>query len=196
MECSPYIEVTGSAQIVTTPDEINLQIILREYYDGSFKISIAEQEAKMKNMLKIAGVDITKLTLANINEDYITITKRKKEVNDEKRYYLTVSTVPILVSALQVFNDLNIKDVKIISVVYSNVDGLRQKAKIKAIQDAKEKAGLLVSAIGNKLGKPLLIKEEYFSSNDTDEEIKEDDFVLEFRKIIIQSRILARFGIE
>jgi len=196
IETTPYIEVIGSAQIVVIPDEINLQIILKEYYDGGFKITVAEQEAKMKNMLKIAGIEISKLSLAKPNDDYVTIVKMNKSNTDEKRYSLTVSTVSMLVGALQVFNDLSIKDVKIISVSHSNIGGLMQEVKIKAIQDAKEKAKSLVSALGNRLGKTLIIKEDNYFPKEENEVIKEDEFGIEFKKIILKSNIYARFAIE
>jgi len=196
IETTPHIEVTGSAQIIVIPDEINLQINIKEYYDGGFKITVAEQEAKMKNMLKIAGVDVSKLTPLILNEEYVTIVKRSKNTNDEKRYSLTVSNVSMLVGALQVFNDLNIKDAKIISVTHSNINGLKQEVKTKAILDAKEKAKLLVSALGGKLGKPLIIRDNNIFSNDEIEDVREDEFVLAFKKIIIQCSIYARFAME
>ncbi|MCL2290030.1 MAG: SIMPL domain-containing protein [Bacteroidetes bacterium] len=212
IENLPYIEMNGSAQVEVVPDRINMQIVLREYIDGRFKVTIAEQEMKMINMLKIAGIDMSKLNLANVNADYVTITKRNTEVITEKTYHLTVSTVQMLTSAFQVLNDLNIKDARIISVTHSKMDSLQQATRIEAIRDARDKAGSLLRSIGSKLGKPLIIRENSFfpfggdmilvrrtgtpNAMEVAEDIMEDENVLEFRKIKIQSSIYARFAIE
>jgi len=212
IETTPHIEVIGSAQMEVIPNEVNVQITLREHFDGKFKITIFEQEMKMKNMFKIAGVDLTKLNLANVNADYVTVTKKNKNITAERIYILTVSTVPMLTSSFQVLNDLNIKEARVISATHSQMDSLRQVVRIKALQDAKAKAGASLRAIGNRLGKPLIIKEIDFLpfENDvilakhidvsnlakTKEDIIEDEYVLEFKKIKIQSSVFARFAIE
>jgi hypothetical protein len=196
-ENTPYIETTGYAQVVAIPDIINVQITLKEYYDGIYKITIAEQEAKMKNMLKIVGVDLTKISLEE-NTDMVTITKKNKEVITEKNYHLTLLGVPMFKNTYQVLNDLNIHDKRVTSVFHSQMDSLRQAVKIKAIQDAKAKANALVNAIGNRLGNPLIIRATELDPllDDLIEDIVEDDYVLEFKKIIIQSTIHVRFAIE
>jgi len=193
------------------PDKINMQIVLREFIDGRFIVKISEQEIKMVNMLKIAGVDVSKLVLADVNADYVTVRKKNTEAITEKIYILTVSSVNMLVSAFQVLNDLKITDASIISVTHSQIDSLRHATKIAAVKDAKEKAGTLLRAIGNKLGKPLIIRENTFfpfggdmmfarrtGTADVMEvaDIVEDENVLEFRKIKIQSSMYARFAIE
>ena len=197
IENTPHIEVTGTAQMEVIPNAITIKITLKEYFEGKFKVTIGEQEAKMKNMLKIAGVDLSKLNLANERADYTMITKKSRDVVTEKIFTLTLSSVPILASTYQVLSDLNINDVKTISATHSQMDSLKQAVKIKAIQDAKEKAKSLVGAIGNKLGKPLIIKEnETASVRKNEEDIIEDEYMLAFRKIKIQSSVFVRFAVE
>jgi hypothetical protein len=188
----------GYAQVEAVPNQINLQITLKEYYDGVYKITIAEQEAKMKNMLKIVGVDMDKVGFEGENADYVTITKKPKENITEKRYYLTLSGAAMYTNTFQVLNDLNIRDTKVISVSHSQMDVLKQTVKIQALQDAKAKADALVSAIGNKLGKPLIIRDNEYVlfPDDINEEITEDEYGIAFKKIILQSSIYARFAIE
>jgi hypothetical protein len=207
IETTPYIEVTGNAKIEAIPDIIIIQIALKEYYDGNFKITVLEQEAKMKSMLKITGIDLSKLTPLSSNEDYITITKKEKNLISDKTYILTVSNVPLLTSTFQVLNDLNIKDAKVVSASHSQMETLIANAKTKAIQDAKEKATLMLRAIGNTLGKPLIIRENYHIDEnktkiststpfDSNSNIIEDDYMLEIRKMIVESVVYARFAIE
>jgi uncharacterized protein YggE len=198
IENTPYIEMTGYAQLEVIPNQINVQITLKEYYDGIYKITIAEQEAKMKNMLKIVGVDITTISLEEENSEYVTVSKKSKEVINEKIYHLILSGTLMFTNTFQVLNDLNIRDVKVVSVSHSQMDILRQAVKIQALQDAKAKAAALVNAIGNILGQPLMIKEneQELYPEDLNEDIMEDEYVLEFKKIKIQNSVYTRFAIE
>ncbi|MDR2972800.1 MAG: SIMPL domain-containing protein [Bacteroidales bacterium] len=203
IENTPYIEVTGNAQLEIIPDIINVQIVLNEYYDGNFKVTINEQEAKMKNMLRIVGVDLSKLNLLNENADNVTITKKEKEITNNKTFIVTLSNVSMLTSIFQVLNDLNIKDTKFVSATHSKMDSLRLVVKRNAIIDAKEQATFILSAIGNTLGEPLIIKENIYAdknktSTDSERnfEIIDNEYVLGFKKIKIQCSIYARFAIE
>ena len=211
-ETAPRIEVTGNAEIEVIPNVINVQITLKEYLDGQFKVTVSEQETKMRNMLKIAGVDLSKLNLANENADFVTVTKKNRYEAADKTFILTVSSPYLLTNTFQVLNGLNIKDAKVISVTHSKMDSLRQAARIMALQDAKTKANSLIRGIGNRLAKPLVIKEVDFIpfENDvmrpkntdpantarTKEGIIEDEYTVEFKKIKIQSAVFVRFAIE
>jgi hypothetical protein len=195
---TPYIEVIGNAQLEVIPNQINMQITLKEYYDGIYKITIVEQEAKMKNMLKIVGVNTTNISLGDENADYVTVSKKSKEVINEKTYHLILTSASMFTNTFQVLNDLHIHDAKVVSVSHSQMDSLRQAVKILALQDAQTKARALVNAVGNKLGKPLIIKVNDYDpyQEDLNEDIMEDEYVLEFKKIKIQNSIYARFAIE
>jgi hypothetical protein len=195
---TPYIEAIGYAQMEVVPNQINMQITLKEYYDGIYKITIAEQELKMKNMLKIVGVDMSKISLEEENTEYVTVSKKNKEVIAEKTYHLVLSSTSMFTNTFQVLNDLKITDARVVSVSHSQINNLRQEVKILALQDAKAKANALVSAIGNNLGKPLIIKENESElyPEEINEDIMEDEYVLEFKKIKIQNSIYTRFAIE
>jgi len=178
------------------PNEINVQITLKEYLEGKYKVTVSEQEAKMKNMFKIAGIDLSKLNLANENADFVTVTKKDRDiVVTDKTFILTVTSPYMLTNTFQVLSGLNIKDARVVSVTHSQMDSLQQVVKVKAIQDAKEKAKSLLGAIGSRLGKPLIVRElDLFIVEDKD--IVENEYELVFRKINIQSSVFARFAIE
>ena len=196
IETNPQIEVIGSAQMEVIPNEINVQITLKEYLEGKYKVTVSEQEAKMKNMFKIAGIDLSKLNLANENADFVTVTKKDRDiVVTDKTFILTVTSPYMLTNTFQVLSGLNIKDARVVSVTHSQMDSLQQVVKVKAIQDAKEKAKSLLGAIGSRLGKPLIVRElDLFIVEDKD--IVENEYELVFRKINIQSSVFARFAIE
>jgi hypothetical protein len=205
-EITPYIEVTGYAQMSVAPDIFNLQIVLKEYLDGKFKVTVSEQETKMKNMFKIAGVDMSKLRLKNLDNDYVVVINKENNATTEKIYILTLTTLPMLTSTLQVLSDLNINDAQIISATHSQIDTYRQSVRTSAVQDAKDRANSLLKSFGNRVGKPLIIREYEFypygegaliaTEEEINEYIVEDEYVLAFKKIRIQSAIFVRFAIE
>ncbi|MCG9910700.1 MAG: SIMPL domain-containing protein [Flavobacteriales bacterium] len=155
----PYIEVTGYAENEIIPDEIFIGFSLRERYEGRIKITISEQEEKLKSALEAIGIDLKNLFLSDVNAGYIKITWQKKDVLTKKDYTLKVGDASTLSLVFQEFEKLSISGAKISKVSHSNIENLKKDLRIKAIKIAKEKADYLLEAIGEQTGKPLIITE-------------------------------------
>jgi hypothetical protein len=82
----PYIEVTGTAEKEVVPDEIYIGIIICEKYVNKVKVTIEEQEEKLKTAVKLLGIDLTNLYLSDANADYTKIRWQKKDVLTKKDY--------------------------------------------------------------------------------------------------------------
>lgn len=214
----PYIEVTGTAEKEVIPDELYLRIVIRERYVQKTKITVEEQEEKLKAAIKAIGIQTENLYLTNANADYVKISRQKKDVLTRKDYTLKVNDAPTLGKVFQELEKLEITDAFIEKVSYSKMDELRKEVHIQAIQAAKEKADYLLQAIGEKTGKPLIIKEEdpaygthynvrsnvvfdessygtYFGM--VEGKNKEDlDDEIQFRKINVQISIYVKFAIQ
>ncbi len=54
------IEVTGSAETLITPNEFTFRITLRERIENKQKVTIDQQEARLKDGLAKIGVDMLK----------------------------------------------------------------------------------------------------------------------------------------
>ncbi len=158
-EEQPYIEVTGSAEKEVIPDEIFIQIIIRERYVNRTKVTIEEQEEKLKNSVKSIGIDLTNLYLSDANADYVKISWQKKDVLTKKDYTLKVTNAMTVGQVFQDLEKLEITDASISKVSHSKIDSLRKEVRIMAIKAAKEKADYLLAAIGEQTGKPLIITE-------------------------------------
>ncbi len=94
-EEKPYIEVTGSADHEVIPDEIYINIVIREKYVNKEKVTIESQEEKLKTFLKVIGIDIKNLYLSDVNADYVKVKWRTKDVLTKKDYTLKVATAAI-----------------------------------------------------------------------------------------------------
>lgn len=213
-EEQPYIEVTGTAEKEIIPDEIYIGIIIREKYVNKVKVTIEEQEEKLKNAVKLLGIDLTNLYLSDANADYVKVRWQKKDVLTKKDYTLKVSNATTVGQVFQELEKLEITDAFISRVSHSKLDSLRKEVKIMAIKAAKDKADYLLTAIGEQTGKPLIIKEnetlplsnltgvnirggrsESFFIDGVKVRDKEDDEI-QFQKIKIQTSIYVKFSIK
>lgn len=158
-EEQPYIEVTGTAEKEVVPDEIYIGIVILEKYVNKVKITIEEQEEKLKSAVKSIGIDLTNLYLSDANADYVKVRWQKKDVLTKKDYTLKVSNATIVGQVFLELEKLEITDAFISKVSHSKMDSLRKDVKIMAIKAAKDKADYLLAAIGEQTGKPLIIKE-------------------------------------
>lgn len=215
-EEAPYIEVTGSAEKEVIPDEIYIGIIIREKYVNKVKITIEEQEDKLKTAVKSLNIDLTNLYLSDANADYVKVRWQKKDVLTKKDYTLKVSTATTVGQVFLELEKLEITDAFISRVNYSKMDSLRKEVKILSIKAAKDKADYLLSAIGEQTGKPLVIKENEILPNRSLSNVNirgsrsseteyfidgikvksEDNNEIQFQKIKIQMSIYAKFSIK
>lgn len=158
----PYIEITGTAEREVIPDEIYIGISLKEKYNNREKITIEVQEEKLKQLVKSLDIDVTNLSVSRADADYVKVSWNKKDVITKKYYTLKVSDAFTVSRVFQGLEDLDVPDANISKVNYSKMDSLRKEVRILAIIAAKEKAEYMLSALGEKLGKPLIISENVF----------------------------------
>ncbi len=213
VEEKPFIEITGRVEQEIIPDEIYLNIVIREKYVNKDKVSIEIQEEKLKTALKEIGVDFKNLYLSDANADYVKVKWRTKDVLTKKDYTLKVINAATVGQVFQQLEKIEITDANIIKVNHSKIDSLKKDVRIMAIKAAKIKADYLLLAIGEQTGKPLIIREvdnSYMDPSmlnvrggrtsatsylvDGNKVNGEDD--IQFQKIKIQSAIYIKFSIK
>ncbi|WP_198315111.1 SIMPL domain-containing protein [Chitinophaga sp. MD30] len=89
------IEVNGSAEIEITPDEIYLNIALREYKNKSGKVDISTLEKQLQKAVTDAGIPKENFTIENVfGTNYDMWWKKKKNDQDflaRKQYRLKLN---------------------------------------------------------------------------------------------------------
>jgi len=208
------IEVTGTAEKEVVPDEIYIQITLREKYINKNKIGIEEQEEKLKNVIKSLGLDLKNLFLSDANADYVKIRWKTKDILTKKDYNLKVADAKTLGKVFQELEKIEITDAFIARVNHSKLDSLKKEIKITAIKSAKEKADYLLAAIGEQAGRPMLIQENEsipyqpmlrmttrsaetaVYNLDASQAKAEENYEIEFQKIKIATSVFVRFSIK
>lgn len=208
-EESPYIEVTGTAEQEVIPDEIYIEITIKEKYANRVKVSIEEQETKLKEAIKSLGINLENLSLSDASADYVKIKWQKKDVLTSKDYTLKVSHASTVGQVFMELEKLEITEASISKVNHSKMDSLKKEIKIKAIKDAKDKADYLLNVIGEQTGKPLIIRENEIypirtlaapliksSRSNYDATIEEESNEIQFQKIKLQTSIYVKFSIK
>ena len=148
----PYIEVSGSADTLVTPNEIFIRILLAEK-DTRDRVPIEELETKMVNALKALGLDTEKdLTTADMTSNFKFYLLKSKDVMKSKLYTLKVKDA---VTASQVFmklEELGISNTSIDRVDYSDLESIRNTMRTNAIENAKARAIALTKPLNQSVG--------------------------------------------
>ena len=209
-DIKPFIEVIGTAETEIIPDEIYLNISVKERMEKGKKLTIDILENQLKGQLKIIGIPEKNLSISDINAVLAKTGWWKEEVLSIANYTLKVNGADKLKTLFESFKKLKISDVNITKATHSSIIELRKKNRIKAIKIAKEKSDYLLSAIGEKTGKPIMINE--ISQNNQQNftlanQINVSGYgisklrgfkneIVQFEKIKISSSIYIKFGIK
>ena len=210
-ETKPFIEVVGTAETEIIPDEIYVNISLKERIEKGDKLTIQFLEDQLKKQLIDVGIPKENLFISDVNAVLAKTGWFTEEVLSIANYSLKVNGADKLKQLFECFKKLKISDVNITKATHSNIVELRKKNRIKAIKAAKEKADYLLIAIGEKTEKPMVINEisknnqpnytlanqinvtgygvSKFSSTERNQHVQ-------FEKIKISSSIYVKFSIK
>ncbi|QJD95440.1 SIMPL domain-containing protein [Mucilaginibacter robiniae] len=160
MDLRNRIEVTGNATQEITPDIIYVSISLKEYMDGKNKVTIDQLENQLEKAVNSAGVPKADFTINNVSAYNNTYQKKKNpDFLAAKQYRLKLQDLNRLNQILAVVDAKGIQSTNVDSYDYSKMDAIKRDLKIKALLNAREKAGYMLTAVGEKLGHPIDITE-------------------------------------
>lgn len=206
----PYIEVSGNADTLITPNEIYIRIVLSEK-DTRDRVPIEELEQKMVAALKGLGVDTEKdLTTSDMTSSFKSYLLKGKDVIKTKHYTLKVANA---VTASRVFiklEEMDVSNTSIERVNHSDLDNLRNAMRTKAIIDAKVRAMALTKPLNQSVGPAIhIVDAENVSQQlqgrvagiqvrgySTMQKIDTELPKIEFEKIRVSANINARFTLK
>lgn len=163
----PYpktITVSGSAEMEVIPDQIYVNIELREYQKrGEAKKElepIKEQFLQSCSQLGIADSNISIVSYTGFN-NYYWMRKRKRDPNlfASITYQVKFSGSKEMDALVEKLDDEATVNFLITKSSHSRMTEFRRQLKIQAVKAAKEKASYLTEAINEKLGEAITIKE-------------------------------------
>ena len=206
-----FIEVTGKSEIEVVPNEIYVDISLKERIENGKKLSIKLLENRLKEVLKEIQIPVESLFFSDVNAAISKTGWFREDILSTANYTLKVNGAQRLKLLFDQFKKLKISDANITKATHSKIKSLRKENRILAIKAAKEKADYLLAAIGEKTGKPIKINEtnmhnQYYaianysksksSYSSQEKKWSSSDKVVQFEKIKITSSIYIKFKIK
>lgn len=165
-QISKNIQVTGSAEMEIIPDEIYVNVELREYdKKGVGKIDIEKIKNNFLFNCKNIGLTEQEISIQNYqgwDHNYWWYKKNKKknpDMNASITYQIKFSNTKKIDELVKMLDDEATQNFSISKVTHSNIENYKKKLKILAVKDAKEKAIYLAEAIGEKVGEAITINE-------------------------------------
>ncbi len=157
----PIIEVTGSAEMDIIPDEIYVSVTLREFMFERKKQPIASIEKDFKEVTNNLKIDNKLISLEGVygTYDYDYKTQKRGEFLNAKTYIIKFSDLEKYNQLVMQLDKKGIENVHIQRTGHSKMEEYRRKVKVEALKAAKEKADLMLAAIGKKAGDVQLIRE-------------------------------------
>lgn len=166
-EAKGVIEVTGMASIMVEPDYLDMEIVIEDQGEEATKV----QERLMDKSRKI---------LAYLNNlDGITSVRTERVSLHPRQNYQTRETTYMARQVISFrFTDLKVYESTMPGLLELGVTGIMRSvfgtSKLKAIQDrlvqealldAREKASIMASSLGQNIGKAIYISDELSGSS-------------------------------
>jgi len=204
-----YIELSGKAEIEIVPDEIYLNIELKET-DTKNKVSVDQMEIKMFKAFKKLGLDLEKqVKVLDFSSNFQSYWLKKKDVMKSKSFQVIVNDTKTLSNLFSSLEKIGISNITIEKVDHSKMDDFKKEVKVKAIKNAKENAELLTSALGQEIGKAIFIGQGYSNNYQSRPrtknmmvrgmatmEMQDAALQIEFQKIKLEHNIMVRFELK
>mgnify|MGYP000347879542 CR=1 FL=1 len=123
----PFIEVTGTSKIEIIPDEIYLNICLKERIENGKKLSIEYLENELKAVLKKIEIPQENLFISDVNAVISKTGWWTEEVFSIGNYTLKINGANKLKLLFENFKELNISEVNITKATHSKIIEIRKK---------------------------------------------------------------------
>ena len=169
---NPYpktITVTGSAEMEVTPNEIYVQVDLKEYEKkGGGKVSIDKIKADFLTAVKSIGIPDTAITIAQFDgfngNPWLRKKAKKEELYASITYQVKIKDSKQLDDLVSRLDDNATQNFFIQRTAHSQLAEFRKALKIEAVKAAKVKAQYLATAVDEKVGVAVTINEptEYY----------------------------------
>lgn len=165
--CYPYpktISVTGSAEMEIIPDEIYVQVDLKEYKKrGEEKVELEKIKTSFLNNCKTAGIADSNIAVASYDGyNLSSIWRRKKRDPDlfaSITYQIKFSNTKLIDQLVDKLDDDATSNFSIVRTSHSKIIEYRKQLKIMAVKAAREKAAYLTEAVNEKVGEAITITE-------------------------------------
>ncbi len=212
------ISITGSAEMDVIPDEIYVQVDLKEYKKKNEKIELESIKTNFLTACKAIGIPDSLISIVayeGYNYNYWYWRKRKKDPDmfAAISYQIKFKDSKKIDELIDNLDDEATGNFQIVKTSHSRIQEFRKQLKIQAVKAAKDKAIYLTEPIGEKLGEAITITEPddnsvyYYALNKTSnialkEKFQQDrissngDAAIDFKKIKLKYDVKILFALK
>ena len=158
------ITVSGSAEMEVIPDQIFVNILLREYQKkGESKKDLETIKADFLAACTNAGIADSLISIVSYTgyNNYYWLHRKKKspDMNASITYQIRFSQSKQMDELVDKLDDEATQSFDIVGTNHSKMTEFRKQLKIGAVKAARDKAIYLTEAIGEKLGPAITVNE-------------------------------------
>lgn len=165
--CYPFpktISITGSAEMEIIPDEIYVQVDLREYKKkGEEKVDLDKIKTEFLSGCKTTGIADSNISVASYDGYNIsTFWRRKKRDPDlmsSIAYQIKFSSTKMIDELVNKLDDEATSNFTITKTSHSKIIEYRRQLKVLAVKSARDKAIYLSESVNEKIGEAITINE-------------------------------------
>lgn len=163
------ITVSGSAEMEVTPDEVYVQVYLKEYdKKGGSKVTIDKIRQDFLTAVRSLGLPDTAITVsgydANNHNPWWRKKNKKEELHASITYQVRLRNTAQIDRLVDLLDDNATQNFYISRTTHSRLEEFRTNLKIQAVKAAWEKAQYLAGAVNENIGVAVTINEpgEYY----------------------------------
>ncbi len=158
------ITVSGISETEIVPDEIYVQVDLREYKKrGEEKVELEKIKDDFLSYCRLTGIPDSVISIASYeglsNGTWWRKRKKDPELFATISYQIKFSSSKYMDDLISKLDDEATVNFRIVKIWHSKMAEYRKQLKIAAVKAAKEKALYLTEAINEKIGQAITIQE-------------------------------------
>ncbi|MGC4034643.1 MAG: SIMPL domain-containing protein [Chitinophagaceae bacterium] len=165
------INVSGSAEMEIVPDEIYVQVDLKEYKKKGEKVELEKIKSDFLASCKTVGIADSVISIASyegakLNSWYWRKAKKDPDLYASISYQIKFQDSKKMDQLVDVLDEEGTSNFTIVKVSHSRIIEFRKQLKIQAIKAAKEKGIYLAESINEKVGEAVTITEPQEEASD------------------------------
>ncbi|HUQ97424.1 MAG TPA: SIMPL domain-containing protein [Chitinophagaceae bacterium] len=211
------ITATGVAEMELVPDEIYVNIDLKEYdKKGNGKVGLEKIKTDFLKSVRSIGLPDSVVSIAGYDgfngNPYWLRKKKKEELYASITYQVKFNNSKKMDELVEKLDDMATQNFYITRTTHSKLETYRKTLKMQAVKAAKEKATYLTEAIDEKVGEAVTINEPqeyyqpYINARAANYSLSKQNLevadagseapVMDFKKIKLRYDVTATFAIK
>lgn len=162
-QLEPLVNVTGEGIVKVTPDGVDIRVRVETQGKEAQQVKLENDQSidKVIKFLRTQGIDskYVQTEYINLNKNY-DYTSKTYNYNANQTLTIQLKDLKMYEGVMTGLLNSGINRIDNVQFTSSKMESLKAEARVKAIQNAKEKAVAYAGALGQSIGKAVQISEQ------------------------------------